>query len=102
MTKIRSIIEEYDNYVKQCYISNLDSEVLKECIMERTKILIHDMSSIKIGNIITINRLIEMALGLETSIGMSKNTKGKGTKYTRKILNILYKTNKYKFLLNFS
>ena len=102
MTKIRSIIEEYDNYVKQCYISNLDSEVLKECIMERTKVLIHDMSSIKIGNIITINRLIEMALGLETSIGMSKNTKGKGTKYTRKILNILYKTNKYKFLLNFS
>ena len=61
MTKIRSIIEEYDNYVKQCYISNLDSEVLKECIMERTKILIHDMSSIKIGNIITINRLIEMS-----------------------------------------
>lgn len=102
MTKIRSIIEEYDNYVKQCYMSNLDSEVLNECIMERTKVLIHDMSSIKIGNIITINRLIEMALGLETSIGMSKNTKGKGTKYTRKILNILYKTNKDKFLLNFS
>lgn len=101
MTKIRSIVEDYDNYVKQCYMSNLDSESLNECIIERTKILIHDMSNIKIGNIITINRLIEMALGLETSVGMSKNTKGKGIKYTRKVLNILYKTNKDKFLLNF-
>lgn len=102
MTKIRSIIEEYDNYIKQCYISNLDSELLNECIVERTKVLIQDMSNIKIGNITTINRLIEMALGLETSVGMSKNTKGKGIKYTRKILNVLYKTNKDKFLLNFS
>lgn len=101
MTKIRSIVEEYDNYVKQCYMSNLDSESLNEYIIERTKILIQDMSNIKIGNIITINRLIEMALGLETSVGMSKNTKGKGIKYTRKVLNILYKTNKDKFLLNF-
>lgn len=102
MTKICSIIEEYDNYIKQCYISNLGSELLNECIVERTKVLIQDMSNIKIGNITTINRLIEMALGLETSVGMSKNTKGKGIKYTRKILNVLYKTNKDKFLLNFS
>lgn len=102
MTKICLIIEEYDNYVKQCYMSNLDSDILSERIAERTKVLIQDMSNIKIGNIITINRLIEMALGLEVSIGASKNTKGKGTKYARKILNILYKTNKDRFLLNFS
>lgn len=102
MTKICLIIEEYDNYVKQCYMSNLDSDILSERIAERTKVLIQDMSNIKIGNIITINRLIEMALGLEVSIGASKNTKGKGIKYARKILNILYKTNKDKFLLNFS
>ena len=102
MTKICLIIEEYDNYVKQCYMSNLDSDILSERIAERTKVLIQNMSNIKIGNIITINRLIEMALGLEVSIGASKNTKGKGIKYARKILNILYKTNKDKFLLNFS
>ena len=102
MTKIRRIIEDYDNYVKSCYASNFDTDVLNEKIIDKTQDLINEVNTIRIGNIITINRLIEMALGLETSVGMSKNTKGKSTKHTRKLLNILYKTNKEKFLINFS
>ena len=102
MTKIRHIIEDYDNYVKSCYASNFDTDVLNEKIIDKTQDLISEVNAIRIGNIITINRLIEMALGLETSVGMSKNTKGKSTKHTRKLLNILYKTNKEKFLINFS
>ena len=59
------------------------------------------MKKIKINNIVTMNRLIEIALGISNEEGSSKRRKYSPEKYTRKILNLLYKTNKEKFLLNF-
>lgn len=56
----------------------------------------------KIKNIVTINRLIELALGLSSEKGASKSRTYNPEKYKRKILNLLYKIDKNRFLANFS
>ena len=61
-----------------------------------------ELKKIKIGNIVTINRLIEIALGLESNVNTGKKVIGTNTKHTRKILNYLYKMDKEKFLSNFT
>jgi len=103
MSKIMSLVVNYDNALwnaKNKYENDEDmyffttTEALNEVIVQ--------MSKIKINNIVTINRLIEVALGLEIGRVPSKNSKYNPTKYTRKILNLLYKTNRNKFFLNFS
>ena len=62
--------------------------------------MLEELKKIKIGNIVTINRLIETALGLESQNNNPSCYKS-ATKYTRKTLNLLYKMNKEKFLSNF-
>ena len=101
MSKIRALVENYDLFVKALYISDDDEEVIIEKIICESNNLANELSKIKIGNIVTINRLIETALGLETGVGASKKMVGISTKYTRKMLNILYKMDKDKFLINF-
>ena len=63
--------------------------------------VVDELSKIKIGNIVTINRLIELALGLSSEVGASHKRKYDPSKHTRKVLNLLYKSNKDKFLANF-
>lgn len=102
MTKIMRIVQEYDSFVKTAkikYSDNDDESGFQIC--EKSKEVLEDISKIKIGNIITINRLIEISLGLDSNEGSSRKRKYSPEKYTRKILNILYKTNKEKFLINF-
>ena len=99
MSKIRSIIEEYDSSVKYARI-NQDEDTFNEFLIEKSNSVMQELSKIKIGNIVTINRLIEIALGLEKNNNNPKCYKS-AQKYTRKMLNCLYKMNKEKFLINF-
>lgn len=94
MTKIRKMVSEYDLFTK----NNRDDENYEKILNEFDK-LIENVKKIKVGNLVTINRLIESALGLENPYGrpIDKST----SKYTRKMLNLLYKMDKNKFLNNF-
>lgn len=100
MSKIRKLIEVYDSYVKQCAIlHNKDDDMFSTTIDISNEIL-DRLSKMKIGNVVTINRLIETSLGLEVNNNRSLFYKD-SQKYTRKMLNMLYKMDKNKFLNNF-
>jgi hypothetical protein len=99
MSKIRNIVEQYDMFVKN-NINNLDDDNLI-FFLDKSAGFIEEIKKMKIGNIITINRLIETALGLEKNNG-GKKVEINANKYTVKMLNLLYKTNKDKFMVNFS
>ena len=103
MTKIMQLVQEYDSFVKNTKLKYIDDdEEYNKQICEKSKEVTESIKKIKIGNIITINRLIEIALGLSNEEGASKRRKYSPEKYTRKILNLLYKTNKEKFMLSFN
>ena len=100
MSKIRQLIETYDSYVKQqAVLSNKEDDMFSTAIDISNEIL-DRLSKIKIGNVVTINRLIETSLGLEVNNNRSLFYKD-SQKYTRKMLNMLYKMDKDKFLNNF-
>lgn len=101
MSKIRSLIEKYDLFAKSIHISDFNEEIIADKLVKESNSLLDELKKVKIGNIITINRLIETSLGLETGVGASKKLIGINTRYTRKMLNYLYKMDKDKFLINF-
>lgn len=101
MSKIRSLVEKYDLFVKAIHITETDQEVIADKLLTQSNLLLNELKKIRIGNIVTINRLIETSLGLETGIGASKRLLGINTRYTRKMLNCLYRMDKNKFLINF-
>ena len=101
MTKIRKLIEDYDHFVKNLHMTCDDQKMLVKKMIEGSEELLFQLSKIKIGNIVTINRLIETALGLEKVIGNNTKVQTENTKYCRKILNYIYKMDKDKFLMNF-
>lgn len=93
MSKIRKLVDEYDTFVK----TNKEQGNDVEKNIEKFQQLIDNVSKVKVNNLVTINRLVESALGLESNITgrpIDKST----SKFTRKMLNVLYKTNKEKFL----
>ncbi len=100
ITQIRKLIEEYDGFIKHGKIVTEDTEDFTVEMVNRSNELLEKLSKIKIGNVVTINRLIETSLGLEQNNNKSLSYK-KGQKYTRKMLNILYKMNRKNFLMNF-
>lgn len=102
MTKIMKIIEDYDSSIKSAKINMSDSEEYNLFLAEKNTEIILELSKIKIKNAVTINRLIEIALGLSKETGASKSRTYHPEKHTRKILNLLYKVDKDKFLMNFS
>jgi len=101
MSKIRSLVEKYDSFVKSVYMTETDEDTIADKLVTESESLLAELKKIKIGNPVTINRLIETSLGLETGVGASKKLLGINTKYTRKMLNCLYKMNKDNFLLHF-
>lgn len=101
MSKIRTLVEEYDNFIKYI-ISNIDDEdLLFNNISSKTNEVMNMLRNIKIGNVITINRLIETTLNIDKANNNINSSKHNDCKYTRKMLNLLYKMNKDKFLINF-
>lgn len=99
MTKIRGLVEEYDRYVKEnrCFFDT-DEGMLS--FSEETERFLKEIGRIKIKNPVTVNRLIETALGLEKHTG-GRSRYRDATKYTRKMLNLLYRTNREFFLESF-
>lgn len=100
MTKVQHLAEYWDGYIKNYAMSKNDNNAFF-CMVDVSREVVDEISKIKIGNIVTINRLIELALGLSSEVGASHKRLYDPSKYTRKILNLLYKSNKEKFLTNF-
>lgn len=98
MTKVRQIVEEYDSYVKSLQFTSPSSEDYTRHLIEKSNEVLSELKKIKIGNKVTINRLIETSLGLAKN---KFNCYKDANKYTRKTLNLLYRMDKDKFLGNF-
>lgn len=102
MSAIMALVKEYDDCVKN---SNANPPKTEDeyvfTIIEKANAILEKLQMINVRNILTINRLIEVALGLSSEIGVSHRRKYDPAKYTRKLLNLLYKTNKDRFLANF-
>lgn len=96
------IIEEYDLSVKNAKINMTDNNDYILFLANKNAEIIFELSKMKVKNVITINRLIEIALGLSKETGASKKRTYNPEKHTRKILNLLYRVDKIKFLMNFS
>lgn len=97
MTRIRSLIENYDLIVKSVYASESDEDRIADRLLKESALLLEELKKIKIRNPVTINRLIETALGL--SAGSAGRKTGEVTaRYTRKMLNCLYRTDRERFL----
>lgn len=95
MSKIRKIIEEYAAFV-QLNISNYyaTGDILP--IAMKTEEVMGKIQHIKMSAA-TIHRLIETSLGLDKGTNINRKYL-KATKYTRKMMNMLYRTNREKFL----
>lgn len=100
MSKVQRLAEYWDGYIKNYAVSKNDNNAFF-CMVNVSREVVDEISKIKIGNIVTINRLIELALGLSNEVGASHKRQYDPSKYTRRVLNLLYKSNKDKFLANF-
>jgi hypothetical protein len=100
MSKVQRLAEYWDGYIKNYAMSKNDNNAFF-CMVDVSREVVDEISKIKIGNLVTINRLIELALGLSNEVGASHKRLYDPSKYTRKVLNLLYKSNKEKFLTNF-
>lgn len=103
MATIAALAEDYDNWIKAELCNPLfDWRDFNEGLMEQARNIEEELQKIKVGNIVTINRLIEIALGLSSEKGVSVCRAYHPEKHTRKILSLLYRMDKKKFLSNFS
>lgn len=102
MSAIMGLVKEYDDCVKAYNIVPPKTEdEYAFTIIEKADAILEKLQTINVRNVLTINRLLEVALGLSSEIGVSHRRKYNPAKYTRKLLNLLYKTNKDRFLANF-
>lgn len=95
MSKIRKIVEDYSTFVQLNIPYYYETgDILP--IQMKTEETIEKIKNIKMS-MATIYRLIETSLGIEKSTNTDKIYL-QATKYTRKMMNLLYRTNKEKFL----
>lgn len=100
MGKISKIIADFDRWVRsnsKFYNENMEETVDK--LISKTKEVQEEIAGFKISKS-TMNRLIGAALGVDKEIIDDEKYK-QASKYTRKILNQMYKYDKEKFLSNF-
>ena len=99
MSKIRKAIEEYDKYTKRTMLllsSDPDNDSLYDLLIMKTKEIYDRINKFKISTI-TMNRLVGSVLGIDKGINKAyKNNEV--IKYTRKMLNMMYRINKDNFL----
>lgn len=104
ISKIRKLVDDYDKYVKYNQPKDINDEndmlIYYNNLEIRFNKLIDSCKKIKIGNIVTINRLIETAFGIDKGNNQYQR-KGENSSMCRKMLNTLYKMNPEKFLTNF-
>lgn len=102
MSKIRSIVEDYDGYTKRImslikdYADSDEADDLISLLCERTETVLEQLNGLTISKY-TMNRLIGSVMGVDW--GVQNINKYKITsKYIHKLLNLLYRTNKQLFL----
>lgn len=103
MSKIRKIIENYDGWTKlhiqsKKYYYDSEDDYMDD-FKEKSQEVIDSIRTFKISKI-TMNRLIGSVLGVDRSINTNRKYRA-ASKYTRKMLNMMYKYNKDMFLANF-
>ena len=96
--KIYQRIDQYDRFITKMMISDLSDDDM-DYISKETKKIVDELSHLKISEI-TMNRLIETALGIEVNVKDNRKYTN-ATKNTRKILNLMYRSNKSRFISNF-
>lgn len=95
LSKIRKLVEEYDSYVKYC-MGFVDEEMRMIKYSEKTDEVLEQLRSMSIGKD-TMIRLITTSLGYVGSVNHGLEYKN-ATKYSRKMLTLLYRYDKEKFL----
>ena len=103
VSKVVQLAKEYDTYLKQ-NIDKLYDDAARFEFIEKTQDFYDKVAKIKISNIVTINRLIEIALNLDVADNkIKRNFKHlEAHKYGRLILKSLYKSDPEKFLSSFA
>ena len=100
--KIIDIIVDYSNSIKREMSSSDSSDELVETMVREMDSTINKLKHIKIKNLKTINRIIETALDLNGAVySVNKAYQRNNVKYSRQILNCLYRMDKEVFLGNF-
>ena len=99
MSKIRKIVEEYDGYTKRLMgylIDDIEDDEILELLMLKTDETYEKLKGLKMSKV-TINRLVGSVIGID--MGVKNDFKYKITsKYTRKMMNLLYNCNREYFL----
>lgn len=99
MSKIRKIVEDYDGYTKRLMgylIDDIEDDEILELLMLKTDETYEKLKGLKMSKI-TINRLVGSVIGID--MGINNDYKYKITsKYTRKMMNLLYNCNREYFL----
>lgn len=101
--KILQIIIDYSNNLKKDLIQqwgNPDDAVMK--MSKDMQVAVQRLKALRFKNDKAINRMIQSALDLESSRDkVHKTLQRKNVKYSRQILNCLYRMDKDRFLKNF-
>ena len=100
MSKVTQIIEDYSKNIDLIIQDDdIDDDIYNSILTAESDAVCEKIQNLNI-NEATMNRLIETALKLKIKSKKSTIT-DKNCKYTRRILNILYKSNKERFLNQF-
>ena len=102
MSKIRQLIEDYDGYTKRIMLlmkDDNDNDDYINLLGLKTEEVLSELKKYKLSKY-TMNRLIGSVLGID--LGVSNQYKyHQSSKYVRKTLNLMYRTNRELFLQNF-
>ena len=99
LSKIRELIEDYDAFVRRSMAYSEGNDEYSEAVITKTKELIDIISRMKLSAI-TINRLIEVSLGVMSRTHTDVQYKN-ASKYMIQTFSILHRMNREKFLNNF-
>lgn len=99
VSKVIKIVQQYDAFTR-VYNSSCDND--DDLLFEKLNDTVCELLQIRNISLCVFNRIIETALGIKYNPKDNNNKYIRDNiKYTRKLLNCLYKINKNKFLLNF-
>ena len=102
ISKIRKLVENYDGYTRKLMLlvsEDPDNDDYYDLLFQKSKDVLDELKGLTISKY-TMNRLLESVLGIDR--GVRKDRKyNESSKYVRKIMNLMYHTNRTMFLDNF-
>ena len=98
----KKLAKEYDEWIMESTKPLYDPDnSFKDQLSLKAKYYADEVAKIRTTNPVTINRLIEYSLGLNLHDNYKASAYRVANKYGLKIMNLLYKANRTKFLSNF-